>query len=277
MTFMDLYELLNVASDADVPTIERAFRELSLTLHQDKANVSTIPFGRVETQEEGEAREKQNHERYVKVMEARDTLTNLAKRKQYDLERANNRLSNKGSSTSDSKPSEFGTRSAFTDSSGFNTPCPYQKRNEGSKPQRMNDSPTSPGRRLDIELGHNSHVNNLDNLVIQLTTMRSAVDGTVRILPSAPSYPDYLTIVSSLSNATTMTTEVISCIKDARDLHLSDLNSATARELYRSAIADASTHRNKVQTLIRELQSKLGLPLRTRYSSMRAAFTRLRL
>ncbi|KAI0516769.1 DnaJ domain-containing protein [Xylaria bambusicola] len=85
MSSVDLYEVLGVPSDADEPSIERAFKDLSLKLHPDKANVSTAPS--VETEAERKVREQHNHEQFVKVMDARTILTDPVKRKSYDRER----------------------------------------------------------------------------------------------------------------------------------------------------------------------------------------------
>ncbi len=72
---MDFYEVLEVPRNADVATIEKAFRALSLKHHPDKANVSTVPTGYVETREEREAHEARSHERYVNIVKARDNYS----------------------------------------------------------------------------------------------------------------------------------------------------------------------------------------------------------
>ncbi|KAK5636801.1 hypothetical protein RRF57_012513 [Xylaria bambusicola] len=87
---MDLYKILQVPSDADVATIEKAFRKLSIKLHPDKANVSTIPSGHVETREEKEAREQRNNEKFAEIAHARDVLTDTKKREEYDRQRRRN-------------------------------------------------------------------------------------------------------------------------------------------------------------------------------------------
>ncbi|KAI1733822.1 hypothetical protein F4680DRAFT_454575 [Xylaria scruposa] len=89
MSSTNPYEILNVASDADSATIQKAFKDLSLKLHPDKANVSTIPLDGIETETEREAREQFNHEQYVKIVEARDTLLDAAKRRDYDEQERN--------------------------------------------------------------------------------------------------------------------------------------------------------------------------------------------
>ncbi|KAF2966623.1 hypothetical protein GQX73_g6981 [Xylaria multiplex] len=296
---LDPYEVLNVSSDADTPIIERAFRELSLKMHPDKANALTIPSDRVETQQEREAREEQNHERFVKIVEARETLIDPQKRKQYDLERAKNRSSDKASKPSEpekpnkseepNKPeypsqpggssnySEFKNPSSFKDSSGFKEPRPYERRNKDNSPQKSNIPPPRAGRRLDIELAHSSHANNTDRLITEFEEMLSALQGTVRLLPTAPGYSDYLAVISSLNRVITATREIANRIRETRDFHLGNLSSASASEAYRAAISDAGTHRVKMQRLIRDLQSKLGFPIKTRYSALLTSFTRLRL
>ncbi|KAI0405740.1 DnaJ domain-containing protein [Xylaria palmicola] len=86
MPSQNYYQVLNVAKDADVATIQKAFRVLSLKMHPDKANAATAPTDRTETKEEREAREKRNHEKFVELNEARSTLTNAEKRQEYDEE-----------------------------------------------------------------------------------------------------------------------------------------------------------------------------------------------
>ncbi|KAI1741259.1 hypothetical protein F4680DRAFT_447166 [Xylaria scruposa] len=83
MSSTNPYEVLGVDSDADVAAIQKAFRGLSLKHHPDKANASTTPRDG-ETKTERQAREQRNHERYVRVVEARDTLLDATKRRNYD-------------------------------------------------------------------------------------------------------------------------------------------------------------------------------------------------
>ncbi|KAI0546393.1 hypothetical protein F4679DRAFT_587572 [Xylaria curta] len=83
MSSTNPYEVLGVAMDADVATIQRAFRDLSLKLHPDKANASTTPLDG-ETKTERQTREQRNHDQYVRVVEARDTLLDATKRRNYD-------------------------------------------------------------------------------------------------------------------------------------------------------------------------------------------------
>ncbi|KAI1308110.1 hypothetical protein F5Y03DRAFT_405311 [Xylaria venustula] len=81
-----LYEVLSVSSDADAVAIQKAFKTLSLKWHPDKANVATVPSSG-ETRKEREAREKQNHDRFTRMVEARDILTDPARRQKYDHDR----------------------------------------------------------------------------------------------------------------------------------------------------------------------------------------------
>ncbi|KAI1165065.1 DnaJ domain-containing protein [Nemania serpens] len=90
---MDFYEVLKVPKDADTAAIEKAFKKLSLTLHPDKANARTVPRGREESGPERTAREKLNHDRFVEIGEARDTLTDPKKRRAYDKERSRSKAS----------------------------------------------------------------------------------------------------------------------------------------------------------------------------------------
>ncbi|KAI1418804.1 hypothetical protein F5Y12DRAFT_721640 [Xylaria sp. FL1777] len=243
MSFVDLYEVLNLSSKADVPTIERAFKELSLTMHPDRANVSTIPSHRVETKKEREAREKRNHERFVKIIEARETLTDSKKREQYDLERAKNLSSNKAGKPSQPKyPSK--------------TPRPDESRSKDSRSQKS-DTSTGGGGRLDIELAHNFHANSLEDFLIEFEGMLSIVQGTMRVSPSKRGYSDYSAVVSSLNHVITVTKEIANRIREARDLHLRNLNSTMASEAYRSAISNASSYRVEIQALVHRLREQL--------------------
>ncbi|KAI1738858.1 hypothetical protein F4680DRAFT_466934 [Xylaria scruposa] len=81
---MNFYDVLGVSRDADAATIEKAFRVISMTRHPDKANAATRPKSGAETPAEKAAREKKNHDRYVQIVEARDTLVDDEKRKAYD-------------------------------------------------------------------------------------------------------------------------------------------------------------------------------------------------
>ncbi|KAK5637079.1 hypothetical protein RRF57_012791 [Xylaria bambusicola] len=90
MSSVNLYEVLGVSSDADEPSIERAFKDISLKLHPDKANISTAPG--VETEAEREARQQRNHEIFVKIIYARNILTDRVKRRSYDQERRRKKL-----------------------------------------------------------------------------------------------------------------------------------------------------------------------------------------
>ncbi|KAI2629426.1 hypothetical protein GGS21DRAFT_224197 [Xylaria nigripes] len=80
---MDHYKVLDVSPDADIAAIEKAFKVMSLKHHPDKANTASKPKG-TETDSAREAREKLNNERYVNIVNAREVLTNPAKRREYD-------------------------------------------------------------------------------------------------------------------------------------------------------------------------------------------------
>ncbi|KAI0457601.1 hypothetical protein F5B21DRAFT_463871, partial [Xylaria acuta] len=107
---MNFYDLLGLSPDADVATIEKAFKAMSRIHHPDKSNAATRPKSGVESQSEREAREKRNHDRYVRIVEARDTLVDEKKRKAYDRQqRVRNSSSNDGKKTKDS-PSQSTAR-----------------------------------------------------------------------------------------------------------------------------------------------------------------------
>ncbi|KAI0508434.1 hypothetical protein F5B22DRAFT_649927 [Xylaria bambusicola] len=71
---MNLYEILEVPTDADVAAIEKAFRKLSRIFHPDKANISTIPTGRAETKAEKEARERRNNENVRNMIASKEKI-----------------------------------------------------------------------------------------------------------------------------------------------------------------------------------------------------------
>ncbi|KAI0875308.1 hypothetical protein GGS24DRAFT_455706 [Hypoxylon argillaceum] len=99
---MDLYEVLNVPSNADVATIQRAFGELSQKFH--KASASTIRSNWAETKAEREARERRNHQQFIRLHKARETLINPTSRQEYDEQR---RCVKKESTNNASKSIEF--------------------------------------------------------------------------------------------------------------------------------------------------------------------------
>ncbi|KAI1190460.1 DnaJ domain-containing protein [Nemania serpens] len=103
---MDHYKVLGVPNDADTATIEKAFKKLSLTHHPDKANARTAPRGRDESAAERKAREKRNNDRFVEIVEARDTLADPKKRREYDRQQERERGKGKSST---------GTRAWTTD------------------------------------------------------------------------------------------------------------------------------------------------------------------
>lgn len=80
---MNFYDILGVSPDADIAAIQKAFRTMSLKYHPDRANNATTPDGD-ETPGERKSREQRNHERYVRITQARDTLVDDEKRKAYD-------------------------------------------------------------------------------------------------------------------------------------------------------------------------------------------------
>ncbi|KAI0520866.1 hypothetical protein F5B22DRAFT_644609 [Xylaria bambusicola] len=128
MPSTNFYEVLGVTVDADVATINRAFRELSLKMLPDKANISTVPTGRAETPDEREAREAKNHERFVRIVEARDVLTDPTKRELYDLKHSKNRASSKGN-----RPSPNTFRPSSSEKQQKSTPTNREKESNKSK------------------------------------------------------------------------------------------------------------------------------------------------
>lgn len=313
MSSVNHYEVLGVQVDADVPTIERAFRKLSLRLHPDKANAATTLTGRPETLQQRQAREAKNYERFAQILNSRDTLTDPKKRHRYDSERTMFRSyasssgftesSYTGRSSASSRTSEFrklhsstsSSRytqpsvsgrsgasgrtselsrkpSSFASSSGFNQPRPYQERT-GSQSQSNYTTSQSLGKRLDVQLANDPHVNHFRNLISELTEMQETVQRTDRILPYETGYLDYSEVVSGFSKVISATKEIRKCIDDAKGEHLRDPSSTAAREAYRSAITRANTHCGKLQTLFATCSpksvslSRLGISICTRPSS----------
>jgi len=116
----DLYEILEVSSDADVVMIEKAFGTMSLKHHPDKANPRTVPQDREESESEKKARERGNHERYLQITKARDTLSDPSRRRAYDRERKREReRANANTNTTSRSSSSRNNNNNNNNSSGF--------------------------------------------------------------------------------------------------------------------------------------------------------------
>ncbi|KAI0913811.1 DnaJ domain-containing protein [Ustulina deusta] len=247
MSPTDLYETLNVPSDADVDTIQKAFKELSLRLHPDKANASTIPPGGVETKTQREAREQRNHERFVKIVEARDTLTNPAKRKEYDQKR-------RGKKHSTNKAS---------------------KSSAASKPEKETprQSTAHQETRVDIEGVHNSTIRSLERLDLGFNQVLSLFCRT-RPRSQSPSFPAYLEIIDLFTRIIFTNTRITDRIREARDGLRSE--GFTARAAY--AMTEAVNHIPRARALVSELdallvQSNLNPPHNLLYNRLKAKLT----
>ncbi|KAI1825314.1 hypothetical protein F4861DRAFT_538215 [Xylaria intraflava] len=124
---MDYYNILNVSPDAEVAAIEKAFKLMSLKHHPDKANASTRPSG-PESESQREAREKRNNERYVEIVTAREVLTDPARRREYDQERAG-----KGKSAKSADDRRYSTAGGDYHQSRTRTPR-GERKGKSSKP-----------------------------------------------------------------------------------------------------------------------------------------------
>ncbi|KAI1425338.1 DnaJ domain-containing protein [Xylaria sp. FL1777] len=232
MSSVDFYKVLNVANDADVATIQKAFRGLSLKLHPDKANASTIPPSGVETEAEKKVREQHNHERFVEIVEARDTLIDPTKRRKYDQAR---RIK-KNSINTTGKPSNPNQSSRPSEASNSEKKTPSQR----TTPQET---------RSDPDHVSNATIRRLERLDSDLDRMLSTFR---RLVPRSGPSSD---IISLFSQVIAINMGIRNNVREARG-RLRDQGS-TARAAYESAIKSANSH----ILLTRELASKLDAVL----------------
>ncbi|KAI1121600.1 DnaJ domain-containing protein [Nemania abortiva] len=174
MSSVDLYKVLNVSSKADVATIQKAFKDLSLKLHPDKANISTTPPGGTETKAEREAREQRNHEQFIKVLEARDILTDPKTRQAYDYQRRAKKHSAKT--------------------------CEHRKFGKHSEAgKRENERPSRSTARQGTRVNRGEKSVTIQRLECAILMLRRTFSEFCDLEPrpqSSRSYPEYLEVVS---------------------------------------------------------------------------------
>ncbi|TRX93676.1 hypothetical protein FHL15_005352 [Xylaria flabelliformis] len=220
---MNPYEVLNVASDADEATIQKAFKELSLKFHPDKANASTAPLDGVESKKEQEAREQHNHEQYIRIVEARDTLLDATKRRKYDQQEGNTR---KDSNHKTSKPSDTGKTGKLEEDTMANLGL---------------DITTTLERLEDIG----------DDLSNTLSSLRNLAPRS-----PAPSL-EYPEVLSSFNRIIARNTSISNRIKEARERLLSQEKDSTARAVCESALEEANTYIQQVEDFNFEVEEVL--------------------
>ncbi|KAI0970064.1 hypothetical protein F4678DRAFT_480741 [Xylaria arbuscula] len=233
-----LYEVLSVSSDADGAAIEKAFKALSLKWHPDKANVTTVPSGG-ETQKDREIREKHNHDRFTRMVEARDILTNPAKRQQYDQERRpkKDRSNRRSESSKHSKPSTSRKDSRQNNSSSQRTA------RQGTKLDQEHDHTVHRIRRLRPDFA--------DWLYVFRT----------RKPPSESRFKDdYLDVLILYDRVVRIDHEITEDLVNNKMI-LRDRGSASAMSTYENSLFEADLHILRMQTLFGELMSRMHLPI----------------
>ncbi|KAI0529992.1 DnaJ domain-containing protein [Xylaria digitata] len=256
MPSMNLYEVLNVPNDADIATIQKAFKELSLKMHPDKANKSTIPPSS-ETEAEREAREERNHNRFVKIVEARDILTNPAKRREYDDQQ---RYARKHSTNKATEHNEFRVYSEYTT---YSEPSRPSTPNTAGKPEKKRvPYPEQVLKRLEP----------LD------TDLNRTLEVFRSLVPRSRSSSDkeYAEIESEFGHVIRINTLMIDRIK--RTGKNAKEHDWAAREAYKTVTEKASSYIPYAQLLISELDSVLNgydvsFPSEDLYDRIRAAFS----
>ncbi|KAI0860577.1 hypothetical protein F4860DRAFT_524980 [Xylaria cubensis] len=223
MSSMNPYEVLNVANDADEATIQKAFKELSLKFHPDKANTSTVPLDGVETKKEQEAREQHNHEQYIRIVEARDTLLDATKRRKYDEQGGNTK---KDSSHKTSKPSDTGKAGKLEE-----------------------DTMANIGPDIITTLEH------LDEIGADLSNTLSSFRNLAPQSP-APSL-EYPEVLSSFSRIIARNTSISNRIKEARERFLSQEKNSTVRAICESALEEANSFIQQVEDFNLEVEEVL--------------------
>ncbi|KAI1124918.1 hypothetical protein F5Y10DRAFT_268659 [Nemania abortiva] len=306
------YKVLNVPVDADVATIQKAFKELSLKMHPDKANKSTIPPGGVETKEQREARERRNHERFIEIVEARETLLNPEKRREYDNQK---RRESKHSSNADkhSEPSKSSKSKKHSESSKHSKhgesskskhePSKSEKktrrqstthRETGDKTEKKSrrystthhETGPKPERRTrrgstvypETEDATDIVLQRLNGIDFDLNNMLSIFNSLAPGSRASPDYPEYQQIVSYFQAAIDINAENTRRVRDAAvEVRLRHRLDPNIRVDLESHLEYAICHLDRIQALISKLDTRLqmrhsGVPRDVIYSSIYAAF-----
>ncbi|KAI8944967.1 hypothetical protein F4801DRAFT_598649 [Xylaria longipes] len=255
---MNFYDLLGVAPNADVPTIERAFKAISLEKHPDKANAATRPQSGVESQDELEAREKRNNERYVRIVEARDTLLDDRKRKAYDKQQG---IRNP-SANDDRKPKDYPSRSESKSKSDTKS-----KSRSSAKSGADYSANGLIESYLDILEAQVSFIKDLDRKIHDM--MYILERATSRSSHGGPEYSETTSLLESILRKSREAKEdIYDAIEDLESLGRRSLadskKRSEAKDIYYSATDGALDYLHKAEKTVDELQSVVR-PLEDRW------------
>ncbi|KAH8159484.1 hypothetical protein CIB48_g8760 [Xylaria polymorpha] len=235
MSSKDLYGVLNVPRNADVATIQEAFRDLSLKL---KANASAIPRDGFETSSEQNARKRRNYERYINIVEARDILTDAAKRRDYDEQQRR-------------KKNQTSTPSKPKNSSKSSNPSEPSK---ASKPEKKN-LPQSSAQEMRAKPAtvSNLTLERLKRIDFDLNSTLSLLRGLAPRSRFSSSYAEYSEVVSLFRRLIAMNARVRGRVTEAAERLRNQDPDLAARVTYESAKAKASSHILRARRFVSEL------------------------
>ncbi|KAI0182576.1 hypothetical protein EV127DRAFT_517660 [Xylaria flabelliformis] len=236
MSSVNFYDVLGVSPDADKATIEKAFRAISITTHPDKANAATRPKSGVESPDEQRAREQKNHDRYVQIVEARNTLVDDKKRKAYNSKHGigadNDRHTSRRESGSESK-SKSSSKSGAGDS--------------------PNDLIAIHQSSLEFQLSSIDYLN--QRIRDLLYTLESLSRQSSRYLETTSLLEDIL------RKSRTAKDEIKKAMQDLEALSRRSLRDSEkrtrARELYHSVIDGPLEYLQRAETMVDELTSTI--------------------
>ncbi|RWA04493.1 hypothetical protein EKO27_g10615 [Xylaria grammica] len=228
---MDFYERLNIPKNADDAAIQKAFKELSLAMHPDKANVSTIPPGGNETAEERRAREQHNHERFVKIVEARDTLLDPNKRRGYDAKL---------------RAGKYSTDGYRSGGSGGPSRSSKPSKSTKSKEPEPKDDPGQSSNTLKW----------LEYLVRRLNERLTTFHDLAPRSRSSSAYPEYSEIVYFFERVIAMTEKLVTRLGDAERVRNKD---SAARGNYDFIKSQCGIHVQNARQLLGEVDWALAM------------------
>ncbi|KAI1752625.1 hypothetical protein F4782DRAFT_501050 [Xylaria castorea] len=246
---MNFYDLLGVSPDADLAAIEKAFRAISLTQHPDRANAATRPKSGGESSRDHEARERSNNERYVKIVEARDTLIDDRKREAYDMRQGIRDYPSQSTSQSETKSkskskSESKSKSRSTPGSAAEPPA-------SDSASDLIDCHLSS---LEVEI---SCIKDMDHKIHgMLYTLESAARRSSR----ASDWSETISLLESiLSKSRRAKEDINSVIKDLEALSTRSLSDSKkksqAEKIYDSATKGVLGYIHKAEKTVEELES----------------------